>query len=68
MIKEEKITKDGQGISRRLNELGIKLKDVEFFDWNPMFVIMLYEAPDQTQEQIAKLEQDNAQLRARKTG
>ena len=66
MLLEERISKDNQAISRRANELGLKLRDVRFFDWNPMFVIMLYEEmPEQ------KLARETAEVKARslaKTG
>ena len=43
MIIEERVTKDNQAITRRANELGLRLRDIVMFDWSPMFVIMLYE-------------------------
>lgn len=43
MVVEERVTKDGQAISRRANELGLRLRDITFFDWSPMFVILMYE-------------------------
>lgn len=46
MIVEERLNKDNQGISRRLNELGLKLKDVILFDWSPMFALFLYDEAD----------------------
>jgi hypothetical protein len=49
MIIEEKVNKHEGGISRRANELGLRLADIEILDWTPMYAIMLYD-----QESVGK--------------
>lgn len=46
MIVEERISKDGQQISRRANELGLRLRDMMMFDWNQMYIILIYEVKE----------------------
>jgi len=43
MIIEEKVVKDQGGVSRRANELGLRMRDVTFLDWNPLFVTMFFD-------------------------
>lgn len=54
MVVQEKLAKDNNGIARRINELGLSLHKVRLIDWNPMFIIMLYDDSETFNPEVGK--------------
>jgi len=43
MVIRERVDKNGGMLERRLNELGLRQRDVQFLDWTPMFMDIVFD-------------------------
>ncbi len=56
MIVQEAVSKAEGGVARRMNELGLSLKDVQLLDWNPGTVQMVYEVEEESEAKLNQSE------------
>lgn len=50
MIVQEKVNMDGEHLSRRCNELGLKWGEFTTLPWSPMFCVLIYGETETTRK------------------